>query len=67
MCITHSMNKAVITFLLGVQNPVLNKHRDGSQHEGHKQVHVDEVPGAVKLPVDRRSKEGLRHYMRLKF
>lgn len=61
MCITHSMNEAVVAVLLSIQDPVFNEHRDGSQYEGHKQVHVDEVPGAVKLPVDRRSKTGLRY------
>ncbi len=54
------MIKAVVAVLLGIQDPVFNEHRDGSQHEGHKQIHVDEVPGAVKLPVDRCSKAGLR-------
>lgn len=33
--------------LLGIQNPVFDEDRDGSQHEGHEQVHVDEVAGAV--------------------
>lgn len=36
--------------LLGIQNPVFDEDGDGPQHEGHKQVHVDEVSGAVQLP-----------------
>ena len=45
------MFEAVVTVLLfGVQNAVLDEDGDGPQDEGHKQVHVDEVPGAVELP-----------------
>lgn len=35
---------------LSVQHAVLDEDRDGSQDEGHKQIHVNEVPGAVELP-----------------
>ena len=45
------MFEAVVTVLLfSVQNAVLDEDGDGPQDEGHKQVHVNEVPGAVQLP-----------------
>lgn len=56
-CITHGMDKAVVTVLFCIQNSVFNEHRDRSQDEGHKQVHVDEVSGAVQLPVRQMIKE----------
>lgn len=34
----------------GVDDFVLHKDADCSQHEGHKQVHVNVVSGAVKTP-----------------
>lgn len=46
----------MITVLLSVQHAVFNKDRDGSQDEGDEQVHVDEVPGAVQLPVEQQQK-----------
>lgn len=45
------MDEAVVAVLLGIQHAVFNEDRDGSQDERHEQVHVDEVPGAVQLPV----------------
>lgn len=36
--------------LLGVQDPVLDEDGDSPQHEGYKQVHVDEVASAMQLP-----------------
>lgn len=36
--------------LLGVQDPVFDEDGDSPQHEGHKQVHVDEVTSTVQLP-----------------
>ena len=47
------MDEAVVAVLLGIQNPVLDEDGDGPQDEGHKQVHVNEVPGAVQLPAHR--------------
>ena len=44
------MYEAVVRVLLGVQHSILDEDRDGSQDEGHKQVHVNEVAGAVQLP-----------------
>lgn len=37
--------------LFGVQDPVFDEDRDSPQHEGYKQVHVDEVTGTVQLPM----------------
>ena len=34
----------------GVQDVVLDQHREGSQDEGEEQVQVDVVPGAVQPP-----------------
>ena len=45
------MHKTVVAVLLCVKHSVFDEHRDSPQDEGHKQVHVDEIPGAVKLPV----------------
>ena len=36
-----------------VQHHVLHEDADGPQHEGHKQVHVDVVAGAVQAPAGR--------------
>lgn len=47
--LTYGGNEAVAAVLLGVQDPVFDEDRDSSQHEGHKQVHVDEVTGTVQL------------------
>lgn len=48
---THGMYEAVAAVLFSIQNSVFNENRDGSQDKRHKEIHVDEVPGAVKLPV----------------
>lgn len=47
----------MVAVLLGVQHAVLDEDRDGAQDEGHKQVHMDEVPGAVELPAVERERE----------
>lgn len=49
---SHRLHEAVVAVLLGVEHAVLDEDGDGPQDEGHKQVHVDEVPGAVELPAD---------------
>lgn len=49
---THSLHKTVVAVLLSVEHAVLDEDGDGSQDEGHKQVHVNEVPGAVELPAE---------------
>lgn len=48
---THSGDEAMVAVLFGIENPVFDENRDGPQHEGHEQVHVDEIPGAVQFPV----------------
>lgn len=50
--LTDCVYEAVVAVFLRVQHAVLDEDRNGSQDEGHKQVHVDEVPGAVELPED---------------
>lgn len=47
---THSLHETVVAVLLSVEHAVLDEDGDGSQDEGHKKVHVNEVPGAVELP-----------------
>lgn len=51
--LTHGGDEAVVTALLRVEDPVFDEDGDGSQHERRKQVHVDEVPGAMQLPTPR--------------
>lgn len=51
--VTDCVYEAVVAVLLSIQHTVLDEDRDGSQDEGHKQVHVNEVPGAVELPGER--------------
>lgn len=58
---TDCVHEAVVAVLLGVQHAVLDDDRDGSQDEGHKQIHVNEVPGAVELPAEERERE---HFFR---
>lgn len=58
------MDKTVVAILLGIQHPVFNEDRDGSQDERHEQVHVDEVPGAVQLPVKTDIKVKSLYYTR---
>lgn len=50
---THGGDEAVVVVLLLIQDPVLDEDRDGPQHEGREQVHVDEVAGAMQLPAQR--------------
>ena len=47
---THSGDEAVVAVLLSVEDPVFDEDGDGPQHERHKEVHMDEVSGAVQLP-----------------
>lgn len=54
---TDCVRETVVAVLLGVQHAVLDEDRDGSQDEGHKQVHVNEVSGAVELPAAERERE----------
>lgn len=42
----------------GVQDIILDQHRDGTQDEGEEEVQVDVVPGAMQLPVWGRGGEG---------
>lgn len=58
--VTHSVYEAVLAVLFGVQNAVFDEDGNSSQDERHKEVHVDEVPGAVELPEDEG--EGTRVY-----
>lgn len=51
---THSVNEAVLTVLLGIQHAIFNKDWNSSQDERNKKVHVDKVPGAVQLPVQKQ-------------
>lgn len=46
----HGGDEAVVAALLRVEDPVFDEDGDGSQHERRKQVHVDEVSGAMQLP-----------------
>ena len=59
--VSHRVDEAVLAVLFGVQHAVFDEDRDGPQDEGHKQVHVDEVPGAVQLPEDNHT-NGLFHF-----
>lgn len=56
MGVTHSVYEAVLAVLFGVQNAVFDEDGNSSQDERHKEVHVDEVPGAVQLPVNTQRK-----------
>lgn len=58
---THSLHKTVVAVLLSVEHAVLDEDGDGSQDEGHKQVHVDEVPGAVELPAETQQLSNMSH------
>lgn len=48
--VTDCFNEAMVTVLLSVQHAIFDEDGDGSQDEGHKQIHVNEVSGAVELP-----------------
>ena len=45
----------------GVDDFVLHEDADGSEHEGHEQVHVDVVPGAAKTPGKNTKKKNYNH------
>lgn len=53
---TDCVYKAVVAVFLSVQHTILDEDWDGSQDEGHKQIHVNEVSGAMKLPEEKREK-----------
>lgn len=44
------LRAAVGGLILWEEQRVFGQHGDGSQHERHKQVHMDVVPGAVQPP-----------------
>lgn len=58
----YGVHETVVAVLLSVQHAILDEDGDGSQDEGHKQVHVDEVPGAVELPGERRQQQSISHH-----
>lgn len=60
--VTDCVNEAVVAVLLSVQHTVLDEDGDGPQDEGHKQVHVNEVPGAVELPGEKRERKYITCY-----
>lgn len=55
---THRGDKTVVAILLSIKNPILNEHRYCTEDERNKEVHVDEIPSAVKLPREEREREG---------
>lgn len=55
----YGVHETVVAVLLSVQHAILDEDGDGSQDEGHKQVHVDEVPGAVELPGEERQQQSI--------
>lgn len=54
LVVTDCVYEAVVAVFLSVQHTILDEDGDGSQDEGHKQIHVNEVSGAVELPVEKR-------------
>ena len=50
---THSVYKAVVAVLLCIQKSIFDEDGDCPQDKRHEQIHMDEVPGAVQLPVGR--------------
>ena len=56
LVVTDGVYEAVVAVLLSVQHTIFDEDWDGSQDEWHKQVHVDEVPGAVELPGEKNKK-----------
>lgn len=48
----------MVAILLSIKNPILNEHRYCTEDERNKEVHVDEIPSAVKLPREEREREG---------
>ena len=63
VCFPHSVYEAVLAVFFGVQHAVFDEDWNSSQDERHKQVHVDEVPGTVKLPVWRDTHEHSEHHI----
>lgn len=63
MRVTHSVYETVVAVLFGVQHAVFDEDRNGSQDERHKQVHVDEVPGTMQLPVQKKTRKDFKHNM----
>lgn len=69
---THSRHEAVVQVFIREQDPIFDEDGAGSQDEGEEQVHVDVVPGAVELPVQKKKKEKKKtlcfyfHYLFLK-
>lgn len=59
--VTNSVYETVVAVLLSVQHAILDKDWDGSQDERHEQVHVNEVPGAVELPEEKREGQNTTH------
>lgn len=54
--VTNGVYETVVAVLLSIQHAILDEDGDGSQDERHKQIHVNEVPGAVELPGERRER-----------
>lgn len=51
--VVHEHRVVLLHATIGIHHQVLHKNADSTQHEGHKQVHVNIVSGAVKTPVKR--------------
>lgn len=60
---TDCEHEAVFAVFLRVQHTVLDEDGDSSQDEGHKQVHVNEVSGAVQLPAEMGDSESVHREM----
>lgn len=60
---THSRHEAVVQVFIREQDPIFDEDGAGSQDEGEEQVHVDVVPGAVELPVQKKKKEKKKHFV----
>lgn len=58
VAVTDGVYETVVAVLLSIQHAILDEDGDGPQDERHKQVHVNEVPGAVELPGERRERGG---------
>lgn len=51
--VIHEHGIILLHAAVGIHHQVLHKNADSTQHEGHKQVHMNVVSGAVKTPVRR--------------
>lgn len=51
--VVHEHGIILLHAAVGIHHQVLHKNADGTQHEGHKQVHMNIVSGAVKTPAKR--------------